>query len=230
MLGPQIGELLAQPQQFKKHIIKVTLGALIISMIFVVFIDQSISQFFGRPEIKNIWWLPAREITDIGLSENYFLISILVWIFSKWIAPRIDALKKFPEKIDYFRRWGLNFLMSLIISGLLTHVIKALIGRQRPHKTPDFNAHVFEPFTAHWHWHSFSSGHSQVMFTAATFFTLALPRFKWLWFFIAVLLCSTRVVVLDHFVSDTIFGACIGYVGSLVALKWMKDNTSNGLY
>jgi membrane-associated phospholipid phosphatase len=68
------------------------------------------------------------------------------------------------------------------------------------------------------------------MLTAATMFSIAFPRLRWFWLTAAIAICSTRVIVLDHFLSDAVFGACIGYVGSLIALKWMKENTANSLY
>lgn len=225
----QIGELLRSPQKLKRHILSVTVSALVLAAIATIF-DQQLSQFFGIPEINQKWRPVAREITDVGLSDYYFAIAILSWAFCKWVAPRIEFFKKIPAKVDYFRRWGLNFLVALLVSGAITHLIKMTVGRQRPHKTPDFDPFVFHPFNLHWHWHSFPSGHSQVMFTAATMMSIAFPKLRWLWIPIAVIVCGTRIVVHDHFLSDTIFGACVGYVGTLLALKLMMKKTSNGLY
>lgn len=45
-----------------------------------------------------------------------------------------------------------------------------------------------------------------------------------------MLIGFTRVVVHDHFMSDVIMGASIGYVGSLLAMKLMLEKTENGLY
>ena len=192
--------------------------------------DQQLSQFFGRPDINATYRPIAREITDLGLSDYYFAIAILSWAFCRFVAPKIASLKKYSAKVDYFRRWGLNFLVALLVSGIMTHLIKFTVGRQRPHKTPTFEPFVFHPFNFHWHWQSFASGHSQVMFTVATMFTIAFPKFRWLWILIATIVCSTRIVVHDHFLSDTIFGACIGYVGTLLAMRLMMKKTQNGLY
>ncbi len=226
----QFGELLRSPSKFKKHILIVTLSALILAALAAIFFDQQLSQFFGREDIRLTWRPIARVVTDIGLSEYYFLIAILTWAFCKWGAPRIQTLKKYSAKVDFFRRWGLNFLVALVVSGVLTHLIKMTVGRQRPHKTPTFEPFIFEPFNLHWHWHSFPSGHSQVMFTVATMMSIAFPKLRWLWIPIAIIVCGTRIVVHDHFLSDTIFGACVGYVGSLLALKIMQKKTQNGLY
>lgn len=226
----QFGELLRSPLKLKKHIIFVTLTALILAAIAAIFFDQQLSQFFGKEDIRATWRPIARAVTDVGLSDFYFAIAIFTWVFAKWVLPRMASLKKYSVKVDFYRRWGLNLLVALLVSGALTHIIKASVGRQRPHKTPDFDPFVFNPLTTHWHWHSFSSGHSQVMFTAAVMFSIAFPKLRWVWLAIAVVACGTRIVVHDHFLSDTIFGACVGYVGTLLALSLMKKKTQNGLY
>ncbi|MGZ3771525.1 MAG: phosphatase PAP2 family protein [Bdellovibrio sp.] len=226
----QIGAVVKDPQKLTRHIIKIILIAFIFVFLTMYFFDQSFSAYFAKPEIKSMYWSAARTLTDIGLSEYYFLLSIATWAFFAWLAPKMKAFKNVPHKVDFFRRWGLNFLASLFVSGIITHLIKFSVGRQRPHKTPNFDPFVFSPFTLHWHWHSFSSGHSQVMFTVATMMTVAFPKFIWFWFPFAVLICLTRVVVHDHFLSDIIFGACVGYVGSLMAMSLMRAKTENGLF
>lgn len=226
----QFGELLRSPSLLKKHLLKVGVSALIIAALAAYFFDQKLSQFFGIPEVRDQWRPIARVITDLGLSDYYFAIALLSWAFCRFVAPKISALQRYSAKVDYFRRWGLNFLVALLVSGAITHLIKFTVGRQRPHKTPDFDPFVFVPFNFHWHWQSFSSGHSQVMFTAATMFSVAFPKMRWLWIPVAVIVCGTRIVVHDHFLSDTIFGAFVGYAGSLLAMKWLQAKSKNGLY
>lgn len=225
----KLGELISDPQKLTRHLIKVVGMALILTALAMAFLDQSLSAFFGRGDIRGLWYEPARTLTDAGLFEVYFVIALGTWSFTKWIAPRWESLKSQPQKIEFFRRWSLNFLAALIVCGILTHILKFSVGRQRPHKSPDFDPYVFSPFTTHWHWHSFASGHSQVMFTAATMMSLAFPKWRWLWLSFAALVCFTRVMVYDHFLSDIIFGACVGYVGTLLTLYLMRTKTQNGL-
>ncbi|WP_413559013.1 phosphatase PAP2 family protein [Bdellovibrio sp. HCB209] len=221
--------LLNDSRQFRHHLLKVAGISLFAAVILGYFFDQRLSQYFADHVVASVLWAPSRIITDIGLSEYYFIISIGTWALCAFVFPRLGYFKKYAAKVDFFRRWGLNFLVALLVSGAITHVIKFCVGRQRPHKTPDFDPGVFHHFTTHWHWHSFSSGHSQVMFTVATMFSIAFPKFRWLWIPIAVIACITRVIVHDHFLSDIIFGGCVGYVGALLAMKWMKKS-KNALY
>ena len=230
MLVQQFGEILSSSKNLRNHILKVTGVALLLAIFSMLFLDQPIALYFIKPENKETWYLPARELTDQGLSGRYFALSILVWLFCRFVVPRIASLKSKFKRADYFRRWGLNFLLALLVSGALIHLVKILVGRQRPHVTETFDPLVFKPFNIHWYWQSFASGHSQVMFTVATLMIAAFPRGRWAWILYATLVCLTRVIVEDHFLSDTIFGACVGYVGALLAMRFMKVKTSNGLY
>jgi len=225
----QFGELFANPKALRNHIFKVLSIAAVLALVALFTLDQRLSQFFADPTQVNTKAF-FRAITDIGKSEHYFVMAILIWIFAKWAAPYLHIIKHYHKERDFARKWGLNFLMALITSGILIHVTKFLAGRQRPHKSPDFDPFVFFPFNIHWHYQSFASGHSQVVFTVATMFSVATPKLKWLWYGCAVVLCFSRVIVHDHFLSDTIFGASVGYVGTLLALQFMNRKTQNGLY
>ena len=229
MLVPQIGDLLGDSRLLKKHILKLLIIGLILSILAGIFLDQPLAQYFAQDSASD-FRLFFRQITDIGLSEYYFVIALLTWAFAAFVAPKLKVFQKVPERVEFARRWGLNFFVALIVSGLLVHIIKFCVGRQRPHKSPIYDPYIFDPITTHWHWHSFASGHSQVMLTAATMMAIALPKFRWFFLSFAVVICFSRVVVLDHFLSDTIMGGTVGYCGALIALRLMKLKTKNGLY
>ncbi|MGZ6393911.1 MAG: phosphatase PAP2 family protein [Pseudobdellovibrionaceae bacterium] len=173
--------------------------------------DQKLSLYFKRPELEGIW-LMARTVTNVGLSEHYFIIAIFLYIFARWIRPSYTQI----------REWSRNLFFALITSGIFIHILKFCVGRQRPHKSPDFNPFVFHPFTTNWDFHSFGSGHTQVLFTVATMLSLALPKVKWVFFALAALFAFTRVIIHDHFLSDYIAGAVVGYVGTLTAVFWVN--------
>lgn len=195
----------------------------------MVSIDSPISAFFARPEMEGVW-LFARRITNIGLSEYYFAFAAVCYVFFKWIAPQSTFWRERESRRKFLQHWALNFLAALIGSGVAIHIIKFTVGRQRPHKSaPFYDPLVFEPLNWHWHWHSFPSGHSQVMFTVATMMSIAWPRLTWLWVLFAACICFTRVIVHDHFLSDTVFGAAVGYSATLVVLYYMKKKTARGL-
>ncbi|HEY8270912.1 MAG TPA: phosphatase PAP2 family protein [Pseudobdellovibrionaceae bacterium] len=189
----------------------VSIFAFSLAILVAFTLDQNLSLFFKRPELEGIW-LKARAVTNVGLSEHYFLIAILLYFFARWIRPNSLRL----------REWSRNLFFALLTSGIFVHILKFCFGRQRPHKSPDFNPFVFHPFTFHWDFHSFVSGHTQVLFTVATMLSLALPKGKWLFFILAAFFAFTRVIIHDHFLSDVIAGAVVGYTGTLTAICWTE--------
>lgn len=212
-----------------RHLLLLNAVFLALAAINIFCTDQWLAQYFAQNSLLSVR-IFAREITNIGLSEHYFIGSIFLYCYLRWVAPHLKLWQQKTTKAQFLKIWALNFFVALITSGILVHIGKFLFGRQRPHKSePLFDPLVFEPLNPHWHWHSFPSGHTQTMFTVATMMCVAFPKLKWLWISLAVIVCFTRVIGHDHFFSDTIYGACIGYTGTLIALYLMKTYTKQGL-
>lgn len=174
--------------------------------------DQTLSVWFSQPE-----QLPlkkgAREITDIGLGDYWFAVAILTYSWLRLIRPRLSKKPLTPRE-GHFKNWSGRLFFSLLASGILVQLLKHLIGRQRPHLTNGLETHVFQPLTTNWHFHSLPSGHTQVLFTVATSIALAWPRFSILSYSVFFALSFTRVMTLQHFLSDVIAGVLVGYLGT----------------
>lgn len=178
--------------------------------------DKALADYFLDPANVQIWQR-FRDITQIGLAEPYFAIALISWF--------IGHSKKYTESpFKELELWGRDFLICLLASGAIVHLVKFIVGRQRPHKTPLHDPFVFEPFNIHWHWQSFPSGHSQVMAVVAVFMSLLFPKLKWFFGIFAALICFSRVGTGDHFLSDTIMGATVGFLTALVVLSALHPN------
>lgn len=182
----------------------------------IFFFDLWIALFFNRPELSRIYYY-SREITNIGYSIHYFAIALFGVFFSKLLYPRLQAIKKrvpAENNLAIFQ-WSWFAIKVLILAGIPVHLIKMSIGRQRPHVSGDFNPLNFEPFNLHHHWNSFPSGHAQVLFSVATIALLIWPRHKYYFIIAAFLLALTRVTIHQHFFSDMLAGATVGYLTTL---------------
>lgn len=110
-------------------------------------------------------------------------------------------------------KWILFLVLSLILSALLSTGLQLLFARPRP---PDI-ALVEISFDA-WEY-SFPSGHSAVAFSAVPVLKKVLPRFKWIWVGLALLVALARLYLGIHYLSDVVFGSLLGY---LVGLSIME--------
>lgn len=180
------------------------------------YLDTQIALFFSRKDLEKIYYY-SREITNIGYSAHYFVIALIGIVFSKFIYSRN---KYFQQKISQQKnhniyQWSIFAIKTLLILGIPLNIIKAVVGRQRPHASVDFYNLNFDMFSFHSHWHSFPSGHSQVMFTVATLALLIWPNQKLVFITLALIFAWTRISIHQHFLSDVLAGAFIGHVGTL---------------
>ncbi len=195
-------------------LIRINLLCLGLSLLFMLFLDAQISQFFANPAnfaLRKFFNL----ITDIGLAGHYFVIVAMVFIISKFIKKNWVNI----------RHWSINAFAALIFSGFLVHIIKFFAGRMRPYMNNANDVLVFSPLNTNADYGSFASGHTQVMFTVATIMSLTYPKLKWFWFLSAAIIGFSRVGDLKHYSSDVIYGACVGITGTLLAFHWLHNKS-----
>lgn len=99
-------------------------------------------------------------------------------------------------------------------SGVLSQVLKNLIGRARP---PLFDQHGPFHFVLPWHtalYSSFPSGHAITAFACAAALGYFTPRLRVGLFVLAAMVAVSRVVVGSHYASDVVAGAAIGWLSA----------------
>src|SRR5207237_2866669 len=82
------------------------------------------------------------------------------------------------------------------------------------------NAFNFEPFTGTEAYFSFPSGHAVTAFALAFAVGAAWPRARLAMYVYAVVIATTRLVLLAHHPSDVVAGALIGVVGAMSVRYW----------
>jgi undecaprenyl-diphosphatase len=155
------------------------------------------------------------------------------WIV-QFNAPAIDAVMWFLSAIGYFGGvWAVIAIVmaawtarlrpiafQVLLALVLTHAIvdlgvKPFFARPRPFVTTVTSRVVghYRPPT-----YSFPSGHAALSCAAATALAFGVPRMKFLWITLAVLVASSRVYIGVHYPLDVTCGALLGVgVGILVS-------------
>lgn len=204
---------------------------LIFVVFSILFLDQPISLYFQREDLATIQHF-SRQITDIGLGEYWFglaFASLLVAFLLKlpfmknlFLNKSQIPIAKFSDMQKKIYEFAMTLLISLITSGLVVHIFKWSLGRQRPHRSEFADPHIFLGFTNQWHFHSLPSGHSQVLFTVATCVALYQPKYRVPVFITFAFLAFTRVITIQHFLSDVLAGCLIGYLVSHAIYLWRQ--------
>ena len=92
--------------------------------------------------------------------------------------------------------------------------VKNMVGRLRPQFVLPG---VIEPFDFYRSF-SFPSGHAVIAFAGAFVLSRYKPKFKWLFYSIAVIISFSRIYLGKHFPSDILGGAVIG-----MGIGWFAD-------
>ncbi len=149
------------------------------------------------------------DITRLGSSSWYFAISIIgfgvVYLNNKLGFIKIEKQKKIS-----------NFFISsffyILVVGIVTQVLKHIVGRPRPNHTNFEDSFGFNFFTFDSNFHSFPSGHSSTIFIVCFILVATFPKLKYFFYFLASVIALSRVVVGAHFFTDIVAGAILALI------------------
>ena len=197
----------------KKIRIEVTiLIFIILNIVFSSLVDVDLyKRIYDLNEtFKNeYYWLFFVKITELGNSLWFFLFSLLVYIFC-FLFEKTYEKKLIITKI---KLTSLFFFSSLLVTGVLTQIIKHIIGRPRPNYESEADFLGINFFNFDSAFHSFPSGHTSTIFIVALVLSLITPRIKYFYFLCAFIISLSRVVVGAHYFADVIGGIVISFIG-----------------
>ena len=157
---------------------------------------------FGSSYLKDFFI----GITDLGDSLWYFLFFFILLLVS--YLMKISYVIS-NEKYFYLKKFSIFSFSYLLLVGLITQIIKHLIGRPRPNHSQIDNDFEFYFFTTESSLHSFPSGHSSTIIAITIILSLAIPKLRYFFYFFGLLIALSRVVVEAHFFTDVIGGMLV---------------------
>ncbi len=116
---------------------------------------------------------------------------------------------------------------AFVVSALSVEILKLAFGRHRPYQETPANPRKWGgPFHS-WGYNSMPSGHTTVAFSVATVFASAYKDKPWvavLSYGIATGVGLSRIYTDDHWSSDVLIGAALGYAIGKTVYHVMKGN------
>lgn len=169
------------------------------------YVDYPLSRWIY--DNQNQKWSLFFEIVTISGEKIYVLLLIVTFFLVGWILK----IKKSYKTIGLlFQKQAVIIIISLAVSSFIVYILKYSLGRFRPIFFIEQGLGGFDPFNFGFKFASLPSGHTQTVFVVATCLALFYPRYKLLFFLLAILGATSRVVLLLHYPSDVIVGAYIG--------------------
>lgn len=147
-------------------------------------------------------------ITELGKSTAYLVVFFLLFVFFKYCLKRPVAASRM-----------LFLLAAVALSGLITDIVKPLVGRLRPKLLFEASLYGFEPLRIGYEYNSFPSGHAATVFALAAALSFFFPGWRLPLFGFAAVIGLSRIIVGAHYLSDVMAGAYVG-VMSVFALSY----------
>ena len=182
-------------------------GGIILAVSCAIALDTSSVEWArGVPSWVTVFF---RWLTDFGKSGWLLIpggVLCLVLLFSDWtVIPRRIA----AAWTEIGLLCGFAFV-SIAGSGIITNIIKQVVGRGRPVVFDSSGAFSLLPLQFDYAQASFPSGHSTTVGALAVVIAVIVPRVKWPAFLICGLIASSRVFVSAHYPSDVVTGFLLG--------------------
>ncbi len=149
------------------------------------------------------------NITEVGDSLWFFVISILGFLISYFLSKSKIKTKFIQNLKNFF----IFLFTALLLTGVLTQLMKHIIGRPRPNYSSENGTFGFEFFSFESSLHSFPSGHTSTIFVVAFTLSMLTPKIKSFYIFFALIVGLSRVIVGAHFLTDVVGGIVVAIIG-----------------
>jgi len=159
------------------------------------------------------------QITNAGLSGWYLIPSgVIVVLLAALASPNLPRLP-WGVLTALAARSGFFFL-AVAVPGLVTTMIKHLLGRTRPYMEPAGHPFTFLPFNLDSNYASLPSGHGTTSASVAFAIGALWPRTRpFMWLYVLTIMFS-RIVLMSHHPSDVIAGALVGTLFAALVRRW----------
>lgn len=190
------------------------IGAAIITLMYA-FDVQEIGLMPPRGT-ASLW--PIRILTDFGKDE-YVLGSLAALLIAVAIVG--PALQGIPRSLLFGLGTRLQFLfLAVLVPVMIGELLKWSVGRGRPFVGGKADAFNFSHFAGTQAYSSFPSGHSITAFALAFAVSAVWPQARIAMAIYALVIATTRLVLLAHHPSDVVAGALVGITGAMFVRYW----------
>jgi membrane-associated phospholipid phosphatase len=198
--------------QFFKNMTKpwVMITYALLMVCLFVYVDASVAIFFHRVELGYIQPL-SKWVTLLGKSKP--LIGVLIGFIL--IFRYIFRWRKWE-----MRAWFLA--LCTVVPSLIVLGLKILFGRARPELLFNDGIYGFQWLKYTRLFWSFPSGHTATLMGCMLGSCIIWPKYRWMFLCIGFLVMLSRVILLQHYITDVLVSAYLALIEVWV-LQWLLN-------
>lgn len=148
-----------------------------------------------------------KTMSNFGIAIYYLICSFIFFLFFRYI-----------KKKKIWSNRALFAFSSLSLSNILVMILKFIFGRYRPKMLFKEQLYGFEFFQLKGKITSFPSGHATTIVALMLCLYFIYPKYRVIYFIIALVIVASRVVLCHHYLADVVFGSYLGVI-STICLK-----------
>jgi membrane-associated phospholipid phosphatase len=199
----------------RRTLMLAALGAIAVVTLMVALDAREIALMPPRGA-AGLW--PVRSLTDFGRSTYVLWLLAAILFVVALISPRLHGMSR-VMLVSFGTRIQFVFF-AVLVPVLAGEAIKYVVGRGRPFVGGEANVFNFAHFAGTEAYASFPSGHAITSVALAFAISVLWPRLRGAMIIYAVLIVTSRLVLLAHHPSDVVAGALIGVVGAMMVRYW----------
>jgi membrane-associated phospholipid phosphatase len=179
------------------------------------FLDLIVAKYctatFTNNNIRGV----LKDVSKLALATFYLIFAAVCFIFFRFINKR-----------KIWSNRALFVFLSISLSGILVIITKFVFGRYRPRMFLEEQLYGFKFFQLKGKLTSFPSGHASTIVALMLALYFINPKYRVIYFVIALVIVISRVLVCHHYLTDVVFGSYLAVV-TTVCLKYFMEK--NGL-
>ncbi len=189
---------------------------------FMLWWDADIARTLAQHRDEK-WVSFFRTITVLGSSAIWYAATVFCFGLSLWIAKNSPQATVNWE----WRRHARSILFvfsTMLVSGSLINALKILFGRHRPPEFLSNGVYGFDFLGLDVQSASFPSGHTQSITAVMVALGFLWPRGRVLFWCLAALVASSRVIITMHYAADIIAGAAVAIAVGWALKRYFERN------
>ncbi len=201
----------------KKFLARAAAGGLafiLFELVLILWADRPIAAYTNdlktsTPALYDFFF----AVTDIGKAKWYLGPLGIATIICAFLSRGKTILESMKKRANELGARALFLFGVVAFSGIVANIIKLSIGRARPALWFKEGVFGFDPLTISGYlWHGMPSGHTTTVFTLAFALSALYPRYRYLWFLLALFLAASRVMINMHYLSDIFAGIAVAWI------------------